>query len=76
MTVIPIAYNKDDTAIIFYVKHQYARCAIKCCFETGEAQVTTYNKSFNYELFVKARTILFNRHDFVIKTPKKFMKYE
>ena len=76
MTVTPIDYNRDATALIFIVKHKYARCVIKGCFETEEAEVTTYNKSFTYELFVKARTMLFNNHDFVVKTPKGFKKYE
>ena len=26
--------------------------------------------------FVKARTMLFSNHDFVVKTPKGFKKYE
>ena len=51
MTVIPISYNRDTTALIFSVKHKHARCVIKACFETEEAEVTTYNKSFTYELF-------------------------
>lgn len=76
MTVTPIDYNRDATALIFSVKHKYARCLIKCYFETEEAEVVTYNKSFTYELFVKARTMLFNNHDFVVKTPKGFRKYE
>ena len=76
MTVIPIDYNRDATALIFSVKHKHARCIIKACFETEEAEVTTYNKSFTYELFVKARTMLFNNHDFVVKTPNGFKKYE
>ena len=76
MTVIPIGYNRDATALIFSIKHKYARCAIKGYFETGEAEVITYNKSFTYDLFVKARTKLFNIHDFVVKTPKGFKKYE
>ena len=49
---------------------------IKGYFETEEAEVITYNKSFTYELFVKARTMLFSNHDFIVKTPKKFEKYE
>ena len=79
MTVIPIDYNKDTTALIFSVKHKHARCTIKGYFETEEAEeaeVITYNKSFTYELFVKARTMLFSNHDFVVKTPKGFEKYE
>ena len=76
MTVAPIDYNRDTTALIFSVKHKHARCTIKCYFETEEAVVITYNKSFTYELFVKARTMLFNNHDFVVKTPKGFRKYE
>lgn len=76
MTVTPIDYNRDATALIFSVKHKYARCLIKGYFETEEAEVITYNKSFTYELFVKARTMLFSNHDFVVKTPKGFRKYE
>ena len=76
MTVTPIDYNRDTTALIFSVKHKHARCVIKGYFETEEAEVTTYNKSFTYELFVKARTMLFSNHDFVVKTPKGFRKYE
>ena len=76
MKVTPIDYNRDATALIFSVKHKHARCAIKSYFETEEAEVITYNKSFTYELFVKARTMLFNNHDFVVKTPKGFRKYE
>ena len=76
MTVIPIDYNRDATALIFIVKHKYARCVIKADFETEEAEVLTYNKSFTYELFVKARTMLFSNHDFVVKTPEGFKKYE
>lgn len=76
MKVSPINYNRDATALIFNVKHERARCVIKACFETEEAEVTTYNESFTYELFVKARTMLFRNHDFVVKTPKKFEKYE
>lgn len=76
MKVTPIDYNRDATALIFSVKHKHARCTIKGYFETEEAEVTTYNKSFTYELFVKARTMLFSNHDFAVKTPEGFKKYE
>ena len=76
MTVTPIDYNRDATALIFSVKHKQARCTIKGYFETEEAEVTTYNKSFTYELFVKANTMLFSNYDFVVKTPEGFKKYE
>ena len=76
MTVTPIDYNRDATALIFIVKHKYARCVIKGCFETEEAKVITYNKSFTYELFVKASTMLFSNYDFAVKTPNGFKKYE
>lgn len=76
MTILPIAYNRDETALIFSIKHKYARCTVKGYFETEEAEIITYNKSFTYELFVKARIMLFNKHDFIIKTPKGFRKYD
>ena len=34
MTVTPIDYNRDATALIFSVKHKHARCVIKGYFET------------------------------------------
>ena len=74
MTVTPIDYNRDATALIFSVKHKQARCTIKGYFETEEAEVVTYNKSFTYELFVKASTMLFSNYDFVVKTPEGFKK--